>query len=106
MKKKILFVNDEMTMGGVSRILNTLLKNINKEKYDVDLLVLHKRGELLKEIPDFVKIIEGSSFFNTVDIPLKECSVNNIFSKLRLLLYMKTGLIKNRIRKERKKIIN
>ena len=51
MKKKILFVNDEMTMGGVARILNTFLKMIDKDDYEVDLLVLHKRGELLSEIP-------------------------------------------------------
>ena len=35
MKKKILFVNDEMTIGGVSRILNTLLIHLNPEKYDI-----------------------------------------------------------------------
>lgn len=106
MKKKILFVNDEMTMGGVARILNTLLKMIDKDKYEVDLLVLHKRGELLKEIPEYVNVIEGTPFFNTVDIPLKQCKGTNLLSKIRLLIYMKTGLIKNKIVKERKKILN
>ena len=106
MKKKILFVNDEMTMGGVARILNTFLKLIDKDKYEVDLLVLHKRGELLKEIPDGINIIEGTSFFNTIDRPLRECKGKELFSKLRLLFYMKSGLIKNKIKKERKKILN
>ena len=41
MKKKVLFVNDEMTMGGVARILNTFLAKIDRNKYDVELLVLH-----------------------------------------------------------------
>ncbi|MDO4499723.1 MAG: glycosyltransferase [Erysipelotrichaceae bacterium] len=106
MKKKILFVNDEMTMGGVARILNTFLKMIDKEKYEVDLLVLHKRGELLAEIPDGINVIGGSDFFNAIDIPLKQCKGNILLSKLRLLFYMKTGLIKNKIAKERKKILN
>lgn len=106
MKKKVLFVNDEMTMGGVARILNTFLKNIDKERYDIDLLVLHKRGELLKEIPDGINIIEGTSFFSTIDIPMKQCRGVNLIRKLRLLCYMKTGLIKNKIKKERKKILN
>lgn len=106
MKKKILFVNDEMTMGGVARILNTFLKMIDKEQYEVDLLVLHKRGELLKEIPSDINVIAGSSFFNTIDIPLSSCNLSNIFSKLRLLFYMKTGLIKNKIKKERSKFLN
>lgn len=105
MKKKILFVNDEMQIGGVARILNTLLKMIDRNKYDIDLLVLHHHGEMLKEVPKDIKVIKGSNFFNAIDIPLKKCTFRNIFSKLRLLLYMKTGLIKNKIAKERKKIL-
>lgn len=105
MKKKILFVNDEMTMGGVARILNTFLKMIDRDKYDVDLLVLHKRGELLKEIPEGISVYGGTKFFSCVDIPLSQCKLNQLFYKLRLLFYMKTGLIKNKIKKERKKIL-
>lgn len=106
MKTKILFVNDEMMMGGVARVLNTFLKMIDKDKYEVDLLILHKRGELLSEIPQDINVIEGSSFFNTVDRPLSQCKGKELISKLRLLFYMKTGLIKNKIIKERKKILN
>lgn len=105
-KKKILFVNDEMVMGGVARILCTLLKLIDRSKYDIDLLVLHKHGDLLIEIPEDVNIIEGTKFFNTVDIPLKECGISNIFSKLILLSSMKSGKIKEKIIEERKKILN
>ncbi len=104
--KKILFVNDEMVVGGVSRILNNLLKNIDLNQYEVDLLVLHHHGDMLKEVPKNINIIKGTEFFNTIDIPLKNCNITNIFSKLRLLLYMKTGLIKNKIKKERAKILN
>ena len=104
-KKNILFVNDEMVMGGVARILCTFLKFIDKDKYNVDLLVLHKHGELLKDIPDNINVIEGSSFFNTIDIPIRECDIANILSKIRLLFYMKTGLIKNKIIKERKRTL-
>ena len=103
MKKKILFVNDEMTMGGVARILNTFLSRIDLNKYEVDVLLLHKRGELLKEIPEGIGVLEGTPFFNRVDVPIDE---KMDFSKLRLLFYMKTGLIKNKIIKERKKILS
>ncbi len=106
MKKKILFVNDEMTMGGVARILNTFLKMIDRDKYEVDLLVLHKRGELLSEIPGDINVICGSSFFSVIDRPLKECRGKELFYKFRLLFYMKTGLIKNKIVKERRKILD
>ncbi len=106
MKKKILFVNDEMTMGGVARILNTFLKMIDRNEYDVDLLVLHKRGELLSEIPDDINVLSGTDFFSVIDRPLKECKGKELFKKIRLLFYMKTGLIKNKVKKERKKILS
>ncbi|MDI9518783.1 MAG: glycosyltransferase [Bacillota bacterium] len=107
-KKRILFVNDEMEMGGVARVLNTLMANLPNDKYEIDCLVLHKTGLLLNEIPSNVKVISGTKFFETVDQPLieliKNMDVPLIFSKLRLLLFMKTGLIKERIKKEREEL--
>lgn len=104
-KKRILFVNDEMEMGGVARVLNTLMANLPEDKYEIDCLVLHKTGLLLNEIPSNVKVIGGNSFFRTVDQPLaeivKKFDISSILSKLRLLIYMKTGLIKKKITKER-----
>ena len=63
-KRRILFVNDEMEMGGVARVLNTLMKNLDQQVYQIDLLVLHKTGTLLQDIPEGVRVIEGTSFFN------------------------------------------
>ena len=51
-KIKILFVNDEMRMGGVARVLNTLMAALPKDRYEIDLLILHKEGMLLEEIPE------------------------------------------------------
>lgn len=103
--KRILFVNDEMTMGGVARILNTLLKQLPKNDYQVDLLVLHGHGELLKEVPSGVNVIYGSTYFDTVDIPLSQCRGKQLFHKLRLLWDMKSGHIFSRIRHERKQLL-
>ncbi len=105
MKKKILFVNDEMVMGGVARILNTLLENIDLERYEVDLLVLHPHGELLAQIPKGINVISGTPFFKTVDIALKKCRGSDLLNKLRLLLYMKSPFIFKRIQKERALIL-
>lgn len=102
--KRILIVNDEMQMGGVARIVNNLINDLDINKYQIDLLVLHPHGELMKEIPSHARLIKGGNFFNTVDISLRKCKLNNLFSKLRLIFYMKTGLIKKRIQKERKKL--
>ncbi|MBP3891867.1 MAG: glycosyltransferase [Solobacterium sp.] len=109
-KKKILFVNDEMRMGGVARVLNSLMRNLPRDKYEIDLLVLHKEGMLLNEVPNDVHVYEGSKFFETVDLSLdrliKEKDYPKIASKLRLLFYMKTGLIKKKIMEERKRILD
>ncbi|MFV0380342.1 MAG: glycosyltransferase [Anaerorhabdus sp.] len=108
-KKKILFVNDEMMMGGVARVLNTLMANLDRDKYEIDCLILHKRGELLNEIPSDVNVLETSKFFNVVDYPIKqlikEKRIFKIIKKLLLIFYMKSGLIEFKIKKERKKII-
>ena len=108
--KKILFVNDEMAMGGVARVLNTLMAELPEDLYDIDLLVLHNHGEMLGDVPAKVRILSGTSFFNTVDESLANLWARKdwkaIFSKIRLLFYMKTGLIKEKIRKERQKILD
>ena len=109
-KKHILFVNDEMCMGGVARVLNTLMRALPRDQYEIDLLVLHKRGMLLQEIPADVHVIEGTPFFRGVDLSLTDLlKIGNpmdIFLKLRLLFYMKTGLIRRRIMKERKRMLH
>lgn len=109
MKKKLLFVNDEMTLGGVSRILNTLLSKLDQDKYEIDLLVLNPHGELMDQIPQGINIILSSPFFKYVDQDIKglikKKDIFGVYKKTVFFLIMKTGLIKNRIIKERKKIL-
>ena len=104
MKKNVLFVVDEKKMGGVSILLTDILKNIEIDKYNIDILVLHNNGDNLNHLPKNVKIIYGTSFFKTVDLTLKQTikSLNPllIFSKLRLIYLMKSKRIGNRIVKE------
>lgn len=108
-KKSILFVNDEMRMGGVARVLNTLMASLPKDRYAIDLLVLHKQGMLLEEVPKDVHIITGTSYFSAVDESLaalwKKKDIRQLIKKLRLLLAMKTRLIIPRIKHERKKML-
>jgi glycosyltransferase involved in cell wall biosynthesis len=109
MKRKVLFVNDEMVVGGVARVLNNMLKYLDPEKVEIDLLVLHKHGEMLKDVPSYVNVIEGSSFFKVCDQPLKELIKNHqwilVLQKFYLLFLMKSGLIFSKIRAERKKFL-
>ena len=104
---KILIVNDERMTGGVSILLEDILNNLNsKEK--IDLLILHDNGDRLKNLPSNINIIYGTPFFNVVDLNIKEViktkKISLIIKKLYLVFLMKTGLIKNKIIKERKKM--
>jgi len=108
MKKKLLFVNDEMTMGGVARILNNLLLKLDPQKYDIDVLILHPHGELLKDLPTHVRLLESRPFFEGVDVSLgsafKQFNLIQIYRKLSLVIAMKTGFIETKIISERKKM--
>lgn len=107
--KNILFVVDERRMGGVSILLEDILNKFDYSKYNVDVLVLHNNGTRLNNLPKNVNIIYGTKFFRALDYTigevLKSKNLSLIFSKVRLVMEMKTGLIKNRIIKERKKIL-
>lgn len=56
MKKSILFMIINMNVGGTEKALLTMLSEINKEKYDVTLLMLEKFGGFLDDIPAWVNI--------------------------------------------------
>lgn len=62
--KKILFVNNNMKVGGVQKSLYNLLWSLDElNKYDVTLLLFSKCGEYLQKLPKSVKVIEVSGPF-------------------------------------------
>ena len=108
MKKDLLIVVDERRMGGVSILLEDMLNLKIFSDYNTDILVLHNNGSRLENVN--ANVIYGTNFFNTIDLTIKEVLKTKkpslIFSKVRLVFEMKTGLIKKRIVRERKKILN
>lgn len=56
MKKKILFMVINMNIGGTEKALLTMLSEIDKERYDVTVLMLEQYGGFFKDIPDWVNI--------------------------------------------------
>ncbi len=58
MKKNMLFVMINLYNGGAERSLINLLKLLDYNKYNVDLLLFKKEGTFLKEVPSEVSIIE------------------------------------------------
>ena len=57
MKKKILFVYDSMMTGGTSTALLSLINTIDRSKYEISLLLYTNTGELIEQIPEFVKLL-------------------------------------------------
>lgn len=64
-KKQILFIDGPLGGGGAERVLIDILRNIDYEKYDVDLALICRGGILMDEVPAQVNVIElwnGYSF--------------------------------------------
>lgn len=60
--KKVLFMVSSMNIGGVEKSLLSLLSVIPKEKYNITVLVLEKKGGFLEQIPECVKVEEAVWF--------------------------------------------
>ena len=107
--KSVLFVVDERCMGGVSILLMDMFKMMDTSNLDIDLLVLHDRGDMFNELPSNVYLMFGGSYFSAIDLTLKEVikskSIKALYYKLKVIFDLKTGLIKKRIVKERKKLL-
>ncbi|MEE0616010.1 MAG: glycosyltransferase [Intestinibacter bartlettii] len=55
-KKRLLFVNGHLNVGGVEKSLVDLLKAIDYDKYEVDLVLFEELGDYIDEIPKDVNI--------------------------------------------------
>lgn len=54
--KKILFMCINMNLGGTEKALLNMISEMNKDEYDITILMLEEYGVLLCEIPQHVKI--------------------------------------------------
>ena len=54
--KKLLFINGHLNTGGVEKSLLDILKHLDYEKFDVDLLLLEELGDYASEIPEQVHV--------------------------------------------------
>lgn len=55
-KKRVLFVNGHLNVGGVEKSLVDLVKVIDYDKYEVDLVLFEELGDYIDEIPKSVNI--------------------------------------------------
>ena len=57
-KEKLLFIGCEMNAAGTEKSFLAFLGALDREKYDVELLLAHCGGDLYHLLPDFVKVTE------------------------------------------------
>ena len=77
-KIKILFRHRSMEMGGVEKVMLSLLNNLNPEKFEMTVLLNLNQGELRNEFPSHVRkvfLTDGKEDF----------SKNRFFQKIQLL---------------------
>lgn len=60
MRKKVLFIIGILDTGGVSKSMLSLLNVINKEEYEVSLLMMNKSGSFSDQIPTGVRVLSDS----------------------------------------------
>jgi len=57
MKKKILFIISNLETGGVSKSMTSLMNVIDRERYDVSLMIVSSGGPLMELLPKDLRII-------------------------------------------------
>ena len=60
MRKKILFIIGILDTGGVSKSMLSLLNVIDKEKYEVSLLMMNTSGAFSDQIPTGIRVLSDS----------------------------------------------
>ncbi|MGD6815523.1 glycosyltransferase [Metabacillus sp. 84] len=65
--KKLLFVIDSLNIGGAEKSLVSLLNMIDPSKYEIDLLLFKRGGDLEKHVPEYVNILSPPEYFLFLD---------------------------------------
>ena len=75
MKKRILFIEEGLGIGGAEKSLLTILQNFDYEKYEVDLFLFNYRGEFMELLPKQVNLLNLDEDFNIFDENRKQSPI-------------------------------
>lgn len=81
--KKILFVVESLSGGGAEKVLTTLIKNLNKNKYDITVFAVVKTGIYVKEIEQYCQLKYGLKDYN------EYCFFGKFYYRIKLKLIYK-----------------
>ncbi|MBH5317295.1 glycosyltransferase [Paenibacillus sp. GSMTC-2017] len=102
MRKKLLFVMNNMTCGGAEKSLLSLLQSIDYDKFEVDLFLFKHEGLFLNKIPPKVNLLEEPQYYTVFDMPIKKALVLSLRNmKLQLFASRVLSAILMRTEKNR-----
>jgi glycosyltransferase involved in cell wall biosynthesis len=78
MKKKILFVMNNLNCGGAEKALISLLQTINYTKYEVDLYLFKHEGVFLSQIPKEVFLLPEPAEYKFFDMSFKKAIIESL----------------------------
>ena len=70
--KKILIVSHALELGGAEKALLGLLETIDTTEYQVDLFLMRHQGELLKYIPNGMRLLSENQYCASLAVPLSQ----------------------------------
>ncbi|MBD1378856.1 glycosyltransferase [Metabacillus arenae] len=97
MKKSILFVIDSLTIGGAEKSLVSLLNLIDSTKYEIDLLLIKRGGDLEKYIPSNINILPIPKYFSAIDNKFTLINVKNLYYRLKTSLSLRVSNYKKQV---------
>lgn len=87
--KKVLFVINTLGVAGAEKALLELLKKFTPDQFDVSLYVLMDQGELIHQIPEYVKILNR----NYSDVSVLSRDGKRVLNKTILKRLLKKGAV-------------
>jgi len=83
MKKRVLFVTNNMDGGGAEKILQTIAKHLNRDRFNITIYSLHEPSNL----NDWPHDIKYHSIFKHKSSHVWSPFINRIGNKLKILIY-------------------
>jgi glycosyltransferase involved in cell wall biosynthesis len=100
--KKILISSYDMEVGGVERSLINMLGNIDKSRYQIDLMLFRHQGDFMSQLPENLNLLSEVPQYSTFRKSIGETfrdkhysiGFSRILSKIKSILVNKTKRLK------------
>lgn len=83
MQKKVLFVIESLAGGGAEKVLATLLKHLDKSKYDITLCTIIDTGKYIDEVKPYV------NYTSVISLPHNQSILDRIWYTIKYKLVYK-----------------